>query len=232
MVKEIQYVNIKEILSRLTRHKKLLGITLEEVVQYVIDFIGIFGMPRFYEDKVAVIDIKNFRGLMPCDYISITQVRDIKNNMCLRAMSDTFYPDKRNYEKDGRYDEPSFKTQGNVIYTSFSNGKIEVSYKSIKTDKDGLPLLIDNPIYLKTLELYIMKEKFSDMFYDGEMDASRMQSIQQEYAFKAGQLQGEFTIPSISEMETITRMWNTLIPHTTTFDNGFKDMNREYIRRH
>lgn len=232
MVKEISYVSINEILSRLTRHPKLRDITLEEVIQYVIDFIGIFGMPKFYEDKNVQIQIKNYRGILPCDYISIIQVEDDKTKRCLRAMSDTFMPNDKNYKNDVNSIELSFKTQGNVIFTSMKDCIINVAYKAIKVDKDGLPLLIDNPIYLKTLELYIKKEKFTILYDCNEINANVMQNTQQEYAFKAGQLQGEFTIPSISEMESITRMWNTLIPDTTKFDNRFKYFDREYIRRH
>lgn len=232
MVNEIRYVSIKEILSRLTRHPKLRDITLEEVIQYVIDFIGVFGMPKFYEDKNVQIQIKNYRGVLPCDYISIIQVEDDKTKHCLRAMTDTFFPNDKNYKKEREFTEPAFKTQGNVIFTTIKDCVINVAYKAIKVDKDGLPLLIDNPIYLKTLELYIKKEKFTILYDCNEINANIMQNVQQEYAFRAGQLQGEFTVPSISEMESITRMWNTLIPDTTKFDNRFKNYDREYIRRH
>lgn len=232
MVKEISYVNIKEILSRLTRHPLLSDMTLEETVQYVVDFIGIFGMPNFYEDKNVKIKIKDFRGLLPCDYISIIQVEDDKTGKCMRHMSDTFFPTHEHYDDKSFVSEFSFKTQGNVIFTSIKDGFVNVAYKSIKVDKDGFPLLIDNPIYLKTLELYIKKEKFTILYDIGKINANVMQNTQQEYAFKAGQLQGEFTIPSVSEMETISRMWNNLIPRTTRFDNRFKEFDREYIRRH
>ena len=40
-------------------------------------------------------------------------------------------------------------------------------------------------------------------------------------------------MPSVSEMESLTRMMNTLIKPVRQFDNGFKDLgNREYLRNH
>ena len=37
-------------------------------------------------------------------------------------------------------------------------------------------------------------------------------------------------MPSISELQSITNMWNTLIPRVTEFDNGFTELgNREYL---
>ena len=58
-----------------------------------------------------------------------------------------------------------------------------------------------------------------------------LQNTQQQYAFLAGQLQSEFTIPSISEMESIKNSWCTLIQRTSEFTTGFKNNgDREYIK--
>lgn len=58
-----------------------------------------------------------------------------------------------------------------------------------------------------------------------------LQNTQQQYAWLAGQLQSEFTIPSQSEMESISRMWNTLVQRTSEFNNGFSSLgNKEYIK--
>ena len=54
MIKEYNYINIKEILSRLLRHPLLQDVTLEQIIHYILDFIGIFGMPKLYQDKEEV----------------------------------------------------------------------------------------------------------------------------------------------------------------------------------
>ena len=127
--------------------------------------------------------------------------------------------------------ELSFKTQGSVIFTSFKTGDIELSYKAIPTDDGGLPLLPDNPVFLKTLELYIKKEWFTILFDMGKISPAVLQNTQQEYAFKAGQCNNEFMIPSVSEMEAFTRMYNTLIPRVNEFNKSFRHLgDREYIK--
>jgi hypothetical protein len=177
------FVNIREILARCTRHPMLKSLDLEQAIQYTIDFIGIVGMPTFYEDKLETIQIEDFRGLLPCDLVSIIQVKDLKTGICLRSMTDTFNPGLRKSPKNikGRpvdiqairnvnpqpfgidqnsihhikSEEMTFKTQGRVLFTSFRTGKVELSYKTLPVDKDSLPLLIDNANFLKALELYI-----------------------------------------------------------------------------
>lgn len=226
MVSEFNYISIKEILSRLLKHPLLQDLSTEAAIQYTLDFISCMGLPNIYADKVTTICIDNFRGILPCDLIAINQVRLARNGVCLRAMTDNF--NGTHSEDKG---ELSFKTQGSVIFTSFKTGDIEISYKAIPTDDGGLPLLPDNPVFLKTLELYIKKEWFTILFDMGKISPAVLQNTQQEYAFKAGQCNNEFMIPSVSEMEAFTRMYNTLIPRVNEFSKSFRHMgDREYIK--
>ena len=233
MVKEYNYINIREALSRVMRHPLLQDVTLESAVQYTLDFIGIFGMPKLYQDKEEIVHIEEFRAKLPCDLISINQIKECKTGVCLRSMTDNFMP-REHYDRSAGYKIPqelSFKTQGQVLYVSFKTGDVSVSYKAIPIDKDGFPLLIDNPVFLKTLEAYIKREAFTILFDMGKISPAVLQNTQQQYAWLAGQLQSEFTIPSQSEMESISRMWNTLIQRTNEFNTGFKSLgDREYLK--
>lgn len=225
MVKEYNYVNIREVLSRVMMHPLLHDITLEQAIQYTLDFIGIFGMPELFINKEEEIPIENHAGRLPCDMVSINQVKDKESGICLRSVTDNFFTNGENVP------EKTFRTQGQCIFTSFKTGDVIISYKALPIDKEGLPLLIDNAVFLKTLEAYIKKEVFTILFDLGKITASILQNTQQQYAWLAGQMQSEFTIPSISEMESISRMWTTLLQRNTEFDNGFKDLgNREYIK--
>lgn len=233
MVKEYNYISIKEILNRLMRHPLLRDVNLDQVIQYTIDFISIFGMPKFYFDKQETLHIEDYRAMLPCDLIAINQVKECTTNTCLRSMTDNFLSEDY-YEKKNGYRVPqelTFKVQGQVIFTSFREGDITVSYKAIPVDDNGFPLLIDNPTFLKTLEAYIKKELFTIMFDMGKITTPVLQNAQQQYSWLAGQLQSEFTIPSISEMESLKRSWCTLLQRTTSFNDGFRNNgNQEYIK--
>ena len=215
MVKEIRYTNIRRILDSLQDHPMLSDLTLEQVVRYTVRFIGIFGMPKMYQDKEVDIDVHEYRGLMPCDLISIIQVKDGCSGICLRSMTDSFTPEvlspstHRPYMpyiplEAASHKEVAFKTQGRVIFTSFPEGKVRIAYKAIPVDEDGFPLLIDNENFLACLEAYIKKQVFTVKFDQGKIAAGVLDTVKQDYAWLAGQLQSEFTIPSVSEMQSIT----------------------------
>ena len=225
MVKEYNYISIREVLSRVLRHPLLQDVTLEQAVQYTLDFISIFGMPRLYEDKEVELHIEDYRTMLPTDLISIIQVKEKESGRYLRSMTDSFISNDSS--------EPTFKIQGQVLFTTFKTGDVCVAYKAIPVDECGYPLLIDNPVFLKTLESYIKREVFTILFDMGKINGNVLQNTQQQYAWLAGQLQSEFTIPSVSEMESIKNSWCTLIQRTHEFDNGFSSLGRrENIKLH
>ncbi len=255
MVTNIQYTNIRRVLDDITEHPLLRDVTLEQVIRHTIRFIALHGYPQLYQDKIDTVEIRDFRGLLPCDLISIVQVKDLGTGICLRSMTDTFAPgmrpkpDERYQPKDltnnispiGEYippmrkdmDEPSFKTQGRVIFTSFPDGEVEIAYKAIPVDEDGFPLLIDNETYLNALEAYIKVKVFTVKYDTGKVQAGVLSNAQTDYAWASHALQTEMTSLSPSELESVTRMFNTMIKPVRHFDNGFRDLgSREYLRRH
>ena len=103
MVKEYNYISIREVLSRVLRHPLLQDVTLEQAVQYTLDFISIFGMPRLYEDKEVELHIEDYRTMLPTDLISIIQIKEKESGRYLRSMTDSFVSNDSS--------EPTFKTQ-------------------------------------------------------------------------------------------------------------------------
>lgn len=257
MVKEFQYTTIRRVLDNLLDHPMLRNVTAEQAVRYTIRFISLHGFPKMFQDKAAEVEIHNFRGMLPCDLISIIQVRDKKCGLCLKAMTDVFpgaqfSPPEHAHEREHlhekkhkhlhdlyiperrvMHEEPSFKTQGRVLFTSFPEGCVDIAYRSIPVDEDGFPLLIDNENYLAALEAFIKLQVFTIQFDLGKISGSVLQNAQQDYAWRAAELGSEFMTPSVSEAESLSRMYNTLIMSVHHFDHGFKNVaDREYLRRH
>ena len=84
MINNIQYTNIRVILDELTQHELLQDLTLEQVVGYTIKFNGLFNIPQLYKEKQAITEVTNYRGELPCDLVSVIQVKDTKDNVALR----------------------------------------------------------------------------------------------------------------------------------------------------
>lgn len=228
MVDHIEYISIREVLARAARHPMMQDLDLEAGVQYALDFFGIMGLPDIHENKVALVDITDYRGELPCDIISITQVKNIKTDRAMRAMTDNF-----NGLSDKLNSEDTWKAKGRYIFTSFKEGTVLIAYESIKTDADGLPMLVNHPVFLKALEDYIKVQRFTVLFDCGKIRADVLQHAEQEYSWIAGKCVNLFTLPSVSEMQSITGMMHRMIPSRDEFVRGFKTLgDKEHYRRH
>ena len=228
MNSEFEFVSLRNILARVARHPLIQDIDLEAGIQYVLDFFAIVGVPQIFEDRQDVIDICDFKGTLPCDIVQIIQVREERSKLPLRSMTDSFNGNSREIPAGA-----TFKTQNRTIFTSFPQGKVRVSYKAIKTDADGIPMLPDDRVFMQALEAYIKLEVFTAKFDEGKMDARIFDHAERDYYFKVGKAINRFKMPSYAEMQTITGMMHRMILSTREFEAGFKGLgDTEHFRTH
>ena len=217
----IKYISIKEIIDNLLDHPMLREVSFERAVNYTQSFMRIVGCPKIFEEKTAIIEIEDYRGVLPCDFNEIIQVRT--HNTCndnykvFRYSTDNFHMSENKQESF----DLTYKIQGNVIYTSMKEGTIEIAYNAFAVDSDGYPLIPDNSAFIRALELYIKKQCFTVLFDLGQINQAVYNNVCQEYAWAVGQAQSDLIRPTIDQMQAITNSLNTLIWRTTEHNNGF-----------
>lgn len=216
-----KYISIKEVLDNILEHPMLSDVSFERVVNHCIHFMRIVGCPRMFEEKTALIDIENYRGVIPCDFNDIIQVRthsNCSNNYkVFRHTTDSFHMSEN---KQDSFDL-TYKIQGNVIFTSIKEGTIEIAYNAFAVDSEGYPLIPDNSSFIRALELYIKKKCFTILFDMGKISQQVLNQTLQDYAWAVGQAQSDLIRPTIDQMQAITNLLNTLIPRVSEHRNGF-----------
>lgn len=227
----IRYISLKQALDDILDHPLLRDVSFERAVNHTVHFIRIVGMPKEFIEKTELVDIDDYRGVLPCDLDRIIQVRT--HNECgsyngiFRYSTDSFHMSEH---KHGSYDL-TYKVQNNVIFTSMKKGTIEIAYRAFAVDDEGYPLIPDNSSFIRALELYIKKKRFTVLFDEGKISPAVYNNTCQEYAFAVGQAQSDLVRPSIDEMQAITNSLNTLIPRVTEHRHGFiNDGSQEKIR--
>ena len=227
-------------MDKLTRHPLLQDISFETVVDYAVDFIRIVGTPPSFIEKTTDIDIKEYRGVLPCDFYQVVQVRDMnhpnESHPAFRHTTDSFHMSNHR-EGEHRHNNHrglTYKIQGGMIITSVPDGKIEMAYMAMPIDEEGYPLIPDNSSYSRALELYIKLQWFTILFDTGKISAQVLSNTQQQYAWAVGQAQTDLIRPTIDQMEAISNMWNKLLPDTTKdHQNGYlHEGTREHIITH
>lgn len=229
----VNYISIRQVLDDLLDHPLLQDLSLERAVNYAIHFIQIVGVPNEFEEKTALIDIKDYRGCLPCDYYDMIQVRTYKEGeycpRVFRYTTDSFHHSPKKEDSDTW--DLTYKLQNSIIYTSIKEGTIEIAYHAIKVDKEGYPMIPENSSFIQALELYIKKKVFTILFDQGKINNAVLQNTQQEYAWAVGQAQRDLTMPTIDQMESISNMWTQLLQRSNEHSKGMKSLGRrEYIR--
>lgn len=213
----MNYTNIKLIMDRLQRHPLMSDINFETVVDYAVEFIKIVGTPPSFLDKTELLEVKDYRAELPCDFYEVIQVRTAHpegnaHEHTFRHTSDSFHMSP----KKPKWSDLTYKIQGTCIITSIEKGMIEIAYKAMPVDDEGYPLIPDNSSFSRALELYIKLQWFTIQFDLGKISAQVLSNTQQQYAWAVGQAQTDLIRPSLDQMEVITNMWNKLLPDTTS----------------
>lgn len=223
------------------RHPMMRDIPFETAVEYAVDFISLMGTPAIYDEKTAIVEIRNWRGNLPCDFERMIQVRiaPIQTSsrwrraialppLVYRESGHSFHMSdvKPNAAITG---EMTYKLQGMVIFTSTKDLDVEIAYRAYATDDEGYPLLPDNPSFLRGLENYIKLQWFTIKFDMGELSQQVLQNAQQEYAWAAGDAQSEFSRLSLDKAATLFNSFKSLLPRNNEhwkayFDNGSTEL--------
>ena len=200
------YISIKQILDDLLAHPLLRDLSLERALDHAIHFMRIVGMPKMFLEKVVKVPLREYRAQLPDDYYNIIQVREANSNIPLHHTIDSHHmgDDKNSLA-------PSYRIQGNIIYSSLRDKELEISYKALPIDESGYPMLPDNSSFIKALELYIKKQYFTVLFDMGKITGQVLNNTQQEYAWYVGQCQSDLVRPTWDEMKSITNTWTNII---------------------
>ena len=205
-------------------------LTLETAVDYCIDFMRLVGVPDMFTEKVAVLDINNYRAALPEDFYQVNQVRTTEGNY-FRYAGDTFHTHKC-FDNTANVDL-TYKIQGGVIITSIEKGCIEISYQAIAVDEEGYPMIPDNSSFTRAVQAYIKKEWFTILFDQTKISQQAFQQAQQDYAWAVGDCRSEFNRLTIDKAESLFNSWRTLIIRDTEHRRGFKNNgSKEYIKTH
>lgn len=217
-----KYISLRQVLDDILDHPMLKDVSFERAVNYTVHFMRIVGCPRMFEERTALVEIENYRGLLPCDFNDIIQVRthsscDRKNYRVFRHTTDSFHM------SDNKQDsfDLTYKIQGNIIFTSIKEGIIEIAYNAFAVDSDGYPLIPDNSSFIRALELYIKKQHFTVLFDTGKINNAILNQTLQDYAFAVGQAQSDLVRPTIDQMESFTNSLNTLVTRVNEHRSGF-----------
>ena len=225
---EHRSINIKQLIDKVRRHPMMSDLSMEAIVDYTVDFLQIVGLPTAFMENTAIVEIKNYRGELPSDYMEMIQVRTTKNPVVYyRYTSDNFHK-SGNKIHAAPY---TYKVQGDYIFTSEKDTTIEIAYLAIETDECGLPVLPDNAKFIRAIEAYIKYKHFTVLFDCGKINGQILEKADQEYCWAVGACQSEFNRLTLDKAETVLNIINNIFSPRDIHSNGYANVGDKVILR-
>lgn len=118
----------------------------------------------------------------------------------------------------------TYKIEGNIIFTSFESGMVEMAYKAVPTDVDGFPMFPDDSKYLRAIVYEVIWQLDRRKYRRNPSPGNKaiLNDSAQERAWAVGAAATKGKIPSIDEMESIKNSWLRSIPKINEHSSGFK----------
>ena len=144
------------------------------------------------EEGNPCIEIKGYKGILPSDLVAVAQggVKRVDhgfNSICMPASGSWFMShDKNNLGLNSHSHNREkivslqYEIYGNIITTSFDEGKIQLSYLAIPTDDDGEPMIPNSEEVISACKSYIAEKVMTKLYLNGQIDDKRMKFIQQQ----------------------------------------------------
>jgi len=144
----------------------------------------------------------------------------------MRWATDTFHTKMHctDYDFYASRTAPTYTVGGNYIFTSFSEGKVLMSYSAIPTDDEGYPLIPSDEVWRNAVKWEIAYKIALKLFIQESITDKIFNLIERDRDWYVAAAVNRSKIPSIDEMESFKNSWNTLIPNYESHSNFFKNM--------
>lgn len=223
--------SIKRVIEKVYRDYPFTDIQWSDIIEWVAEGINLLGVAPAYIDKVSKeVVLTNGRGELPCDIMYIKMVRDYDTQEVLVRSFDQFHISNYYRCEDEQaastedYCHPlnTYTTNDNYIFTSYDEGSLEIAYKAIPTDEDGLPMIPDDDKYVRAMAAYVAERILTKQFYQGKVAAGILQHAERERDWAFGSAKDKMLIPDIDQMESWKNGWVRLIPNFSHHSAAFK----------
>lgn len=248
----MNFVNIDQLVDRLKSNNLFADLNYESILMWTADFFNILDSPKLYDTYKVPIEIKNYNGKLPSNFIKMISVRKLSNNrdfvdnnteikesyltntikeanpnkfISARVSTDSFHPSEKAIDF-------TYVIRDGMIITSLKEGLIQISYSGMKVDDEGRPMIPENYAIMRALLLYIKMQYYDMLFENMLIPYQLLQKVEQQYSWAIGRASNELHKLSLDDMANFTSIMNRLIVDLTAHERGFINLGvQERIRR-
>jgi hypothetical protein len=225
------YTTVNRVLDDIER-KYGLNVTAvyPDAIEHLSDIINSLGISIGYEQHITngvdkpIVEVTNYRGILPCGIIEIQQIRDYDTKKILLPSTNTFHRSSAigfDDTCDGTA-HSTYRVNENYIFTDCEEINLEIAYLSLPFTDEGELKIPDNQRYVNGLSAYVAERLAFKKFLSGEITQTNYEYIAREAAFYVKSARNGMLTPDIPQAENLKNMRIKLIVNSNNFATGFK----------
>jgi len=188
------YVSIDVIANKIYKNPLLKDINFEDIIDYTLSVIKILRVPGVYKEESCYKEIENHMVALPKIALNIKTVDLCIGNRLIPIRESTYslsnHTDKINQNYNHHNNTYSINNQ--ILKTSCKQGKIFITFDTIKVDNDNIPMIPDSEALLRAVEAYIKIQVYTVLVDLNKLSERALNRAEQEYYFNVGKAQSEF----------------------------------------
>lgn len=206
-----------------------------DAYEWIGEALGLIGAAPQYIDDAQIVEIANYRGLLPCGAMSIEQVGYKPTKDKTFDKSKNVYDDlvpmiessgtthDVNTNESGK-EQAAYNINGNYIRTPFESGEVMVFFRGMPVDDNGYPKVPASASYSQALYWYIVLKLIEGGFRHPA--GIGLPHAEQRWKKYCAQSFTEAVYPSIDGYESFRRQWTDMIQSLNQHDTFFNDLSQ------
>lgn len=183
---------------------------VEDLPQWVEDAMNIIGVSNYYSYKHKVLEIKDYRGTLPCDAENLygfwvtnkcTKAQNVKQ-LCRLFIRNT--PLLGKGINTNIHGIAYGNINGNFLYTSFEEGYVYVVYTGVPLDEENFPLVPKDAKLNEALQYYFIYKMSLSGYKHPVIDFKTAYSMWEKLYPAAG---NSINWMSLQEYQEFTELW-------------------------
>tara|TARA_R110002020_G_scaffold68971_2_gene179867 strand:- start:5921 stop:6667 length:747 start_codon:yes stop_codon:yes gene_type:complete len=235
-------VSLGAIIWKVFKNKLITDLSYDDAAEYALEFIRLVGAPLALVNEVKTIKVTSYKAALPDNLITIRGIKMIEdtdsngrimpNNfngeVALRYATDIYHQGLDCDISDPNYiPEYTYEVQKGIIFTSFEEGTLQISYKGIGVDEDGYPLIPDNEKFTMGLEYYISHRYLEGLWAMGKITDKVFQYYEQKRHWYLGAANSSMQMQNIDQLESTMNGLNRIVRRDDAHETFFRKFGRK-----
>lgn len=194
-----------------------------DMIEWIAEALSFINTFQQYCQKQAVLEVKDYRALIPCDLHALIQIEH--KGIAVNMIEGSFDPNTAFLKEQGGSPGQTntnfsfgYRVNGRWLVFNFREGKVNVSYLGIMTDEEGYPMIPDRVEFKQALFWYLLRQLILGGFIHPEFNFDKADS---QWKMYCGQAKGAGNMLDLGGMEAAARQVQMLVPNINAFRDFF-----------